>query len=69
MAKTKARLTVTIDQETQQRLDEFSKATLVAKSKLVNQALLDYMDKYNYLDTGATTMADDGRGDAHGNFY
>lgn len=46
MVRTKARLTVTIDQETQQRLDEFSKATLVAKSKLVNKALIEYMDKH-----------------------
>lgn len=69
MVRTKARLTVTIDQDTQQRLDEFSKTTLVAKSKLVNKALIEYMDKHEHLDTMATTMADDGRGDAHGNFY
>lgn len=69
MAKTKARLTVTIDQELDERLTKFSERSLIAKSKIVNQALIDYLDKKELLDPMATTMADDGRGDAHGNFY
>lgn len=41
----KARLTVTIDQELDERLTAYSEATLVAKSKLVNQAIKEYLDK------------------------
>lgn len=42
----KARLTVTIDQELDERLTAYSEATLVAKSKLVNQALIEYLEKH-----------------------
>lgn len=47
----RGRLSATIDLATVARLDSYVESTMIPKSRVINQALIDYLDKNYPLDT------------------